>query len=56
VFKKFYLNKVDYAISQANSNFATDLDDLIGSNKSDDSKCGKIGTNMPELFTLLREV
>ena len=52
----FYLNKVDYAITQANSNFATGLDDLIGNDTSDDSRCGKIGTNMPELFKLLREV
>ena len=56
VFRKFYLNKVDYAITQANSNFATGLDDLIGNDTSDDSRCGKIGTNMPELFKLLREV
>ena len=56
VFRKFYLNKVDYAICQAKKNFATNLDDLIGNDTSDDSRCGKIGTNMPELFTLLREV
>ena len=56
VFRTCYLDHVDDAINQANKNFATNLDELIGDDTSDDSRYGQIGTNMPELFELLREV
>ena len=47
--------KIDFAIRQAKENFTMDLDELIGEDSSADSKMGKLGTNIPELFELLRE-
>ena len=56
VFKKFYLRKVDFAICQARASFSTDIDELIGTDESDDTKKGKLGSNLPDLFDLLREM
>lgn len=55
-FKKLYLPKVDFAIYQAQKFFSTDIDELIGNEESDDTKKGKLGSNLPELFELLREM
>lgn len=54
-FKKYYLPKINYAIKQSKNNYAHSKDDLIGNEKSEKAKMGKIGTNIPELFDLLRE-
>ena len=54
-FLEYYLPKIDFAIRQAKENFTMDLDELIGEDSSADSKMGKLGTNIPELFELLRE-
>lgn len=56
IFKKFYLSKVDFAIRQVKESFSTNIDELIGTDESDDMKKGKLGTNLPELFDLLREM
>lgn len=56
IFKKYYLPKVDFAIRQARESFSTDIDELIGTDESDDTKKGKLGSNLPELFDLLREM
>lgn len=53
VFQKYYLPKIDYAIKQAKE-LCGDIDELIGSDQTDESKMGSIGTNLPELFELLR--
>lgn len=55
-FVKFYLPNVDFAIKQAKEKFRMDLDELIGSDYSQESKKGKLGTNIPVLFDLLRNV
>ncbi len=54
-FLEYYLPKIDFAIRQAKENFTMDLDELIGEDSSVDSKMGKLGTNIPQLFELLRE-
>lgn len=58
IFKEVYLPKTDYAMEQAKKNYAHSIDDLIGNEDPEDEKAkmGKIGTNIPELFDLLREV
>ncbi|MGO5018498.1 RloB family protein [Roseburia faecis] len=53
VFQKYYLPKIDYAIKQAKE-LCGDIDELIGSDQTDESKMGSIGTNLPELLELLR--
>lgn len=53
VFKEFYLPKIDYAIKQAKA-LNVNINELIGDNQSDEAKMGKIGTNLHELFELLR--
>lgn len=55
VFQKYYLPKIDYAIKQAKE-LCGDINELIGSDQTDESKMGSIGTNLPELFELLRNV
>ncbi|MCM1047848.1 MAG: RloB family protein [Clostridiales bacterium] len=54
-FKKYYLSKVDSAIRQTKERFSTDIDELIGTDESDDMKKGKLGSNLPDLFDLLRD-
>ena len=56
IFRQYYLNHIDYAISQAGKSFSTDVEKLIGTDKTEDSQKGKLGTNLPELFKLLREL
>lgn len=56
IFKQYYLNNIDYAISQTEKSFSTDVEELIGTDETEDSKKGKLGSNLPELFKLLREV
>ena len=56
VFKQFYLNKIDFAIKQAKKNFPYKINELIGDDSSEESQRGKLGTNIPDLFELLREV
>ena len=56
IFKKFYLSKVDFAIRQTKESFSTDIGELIGTDESDDTRKGKLGSNLPELFDLLREM
>lgn len=55
-FKTFYLPRVDFAIRQAKESFATEIDKLIGTDESEDAKKGELGSNLPELFALLREM
>ncbi len=55
-FVNYYLPKIDYAINQARSSFTTDLDELVGNDDTDEAKRGKLGTNLSELFELLRNV
>lgn len=55
-FKNFYLPKVDFAIRQTKAFFSTDIEELIGTDESDDTKKGKLGSNLPSLFDLLREM
>lgn len=56
IFRQYYLNHIDYAISQTKKSFSTDVEELIGTDETEDSKKGKLGSNLPELFKLLREV
>ena len=56
VFIENYLLNVDFAITQARENFCIDLKDLVGDDLEKDSKMGAVGTNLPELFDLLRNV
>lgn len=56
VFKRFYLPKLDFAIQQAEEAFSSDKDKLIGTDETEDTKRGELGTNLPELFDLLREI
>lgn len=56
IFRQYYLNHIDYAISQTKKSFSTDVEGLIGTDETEDSKKGKLGSNLPELFKLLREV
>lgn len=55
-FEKFYLPNIDIAIQRAKKDFSTDIYELIGSEGSEDAQKGKLGSNLPELFKLLREV
>lgn len=55
-FKKYYLSKVDFAIRQAKESFSTNIEELIGTDESDDTKKGKLGSNLPDLFDLMREM
>ena len=55
-FKRYYLSKVDFAIRQAKEYFSTNIDELIGTDDSDDTKKGDLGSNLPDLFDLLREI
>mgnify|MGYP000000348811 FL=1 len=56
IFRQYYLNHIDYAISQVKKFFSTDVEKLIGTDETEDSKKGKLGSNLPELFKLLREL
>lgn len=49
-----YLPKVDFAINQARENFCTDLSDLVGDDLQPQNRMGIVGTNLPDLFDLLR--
>lgn len=57
-FNSFFdvLPKVDFAIRQAKEHFSTNIDELIDTNDSDDTKKGDLGSNLPDLFDLLREI
>ncbi len=56
IFKRFYLSKIDFAIRQAKEFFSTNIDELIGTDESDNTKKGKLGSNLPDLFELLKEI
>ena len=56
IFRQYYLNHIDYAISQTKKSFSTDVEELIGTDETEDSKKGKLRSNLPELFKLLREL
>lgn len=56
IFRQYYLNHIDYAISQTKKSFSTDVEELIGTDETEDSKKGKLGSNLLELFKLLREL
>lgn len=47
--------KIEYAIAQAKKRGVLAIDDLIGKEGSATESMGKIGTNIPELFDLLRK-
>ena len=53
VFQEHYLSNVDFAIDQAKL-ISGNIDELIGTNENNVSRMGKIGTNLHELFELLR--
>lgn len=53
IFREYYLPHIDYAIEQAKG-LTEEIDKLIGNNQSDYEKMGEIGTNLPELFEILR--
>ena len=53
IFQKVYLHKIDFAIEQARE-LNVDINELIGNESSEKAKMGKIGTNVYELFDLLR--
>lgn len=55
-FVEFYLTKIDFAIEQVKNSFSTELNELIGDDSSEQSKMGQLGSNLPELFQLLRDV
>ena len=56
IFQELYLPKIDYAIREAKEKYACSVDDLIGNEESEKASMGQLGTNIPELFDLLREV
>ena len=45
---------MDFAINQARENFCTDLSDLVGDDLQPQNRMGIVGTNLPDLFDLLR--
>lgn len=53
IFLQTYLSKIDYAISQSKK-LNTAIDALIGEDKTEETKMGNVGTNLHELFELLR--
>ena len=53
VFQEYYLSNVDLAIDQAKV-ISGNIDELIGTDESDVARMGRIGTNLHELFELLR--
>lgn len=55
-FMEYYFSKIDFAIYQAKEHFSTNIDRLIGTNDSNDAKKGDLGSNLPDLFDLLREI
>ena len=55
-FVNCYLPNIDYAIQQAKTDFSTNLSELIGKSGDLETKKGVLGSNMPELFDLLRKV
>lgn len=55
-FVKYYLPNIDHAIYQAKTEFSTNLFELIGKTDSIDAKKGVLGSNIPELFDLLRRI
>ena len=55
-FEKYYLTNIDFAIAQVKTNFTMNLDELIGNDSSTEAQRGKLGTNIPELFDLLRNI
>lgn len=56
IFKSFYLGRIDYAIKQVTESFCTNIEQLIGSDEDVESEYGLLGSNLPELFELLREI
>lgn len=54
IFVKRYLSQLDFAICQIKKSFAADKDKLIGNNGTEDAKKGELGSNLLELFDLLR--
>jgi hypothetical protein len=56
IFLKYYLPNIDYAIGQARTCFSTNLDELIGNIENTETKKGLLGSNLPELFDLLRNI
>ena len=53
IFLQSYLSKIDYAINQSKKLNKT-IDELIGEDRTEETKMGNIGTNLHELFELLR--
>lgn len=54
IFVKRYLSQLDFATCQIKKSFAADKDKLIGNDGTEDAKKGELGSNLPELFDLLR--
>lgn len=55
-FETFYLPNIDTAIQRVECDFSTDIHELIGNEENEDTRKGILGSNLPELFKLLREV
>ena len=53
-FQKYYLPNIDVACDRAYKYFTVDCDELIGANKGDESELGSLGTNLPKLFSVLK--
>ena len=55
-FEKYYLPNTDTAIQRIEKDFSTNLNELIGNEETDESRKGILGSNLPELFRILREI
>ena len=56
IFKESYLPNIDYAIEQSKSMFTMEVDELIGADTTEDTKKGMLGSNIPKLFELIRDL
>lgn len=54
-FIEYYLKNIDIACKRVKSGFSTDIAELINDN-TNDSDYGTLGTNMPDLIFLLKEI
>ncbi len=53
-FQNYYLPNIDVACERVINDFAIDCDNLIGTSKGDVGELGTLGSNMPELFKVLK--
>lgn len=55
VFKRFYLPNVNLAIQRVETDFKTKITDIIDFNHSENNNPGELGTNLSDLFKVLKE-